>query len=80
MSTQPVKSEESLLRRMSATIPNNLSWAANNFEGSYKRGVALGIICGWGNLNGKSRPSQSNRSLAHSRMRRHRIIKHLHHL
>jgi len=36
------------------TIPNNLSWAANNVEGSYKRGVLLGIVCGWGNLNGES--------------------------
>jgi MFS family permease len=34
------------------TIPNSLSWAANNFEGVYKRGVVLGTIVGWGNLNG----------------------------
>lgn len=34
------------------TIPNNLCWAANNVEGGYKRGVLLGIVVGWGNLNG----------------------------
>lgn len=34
------------------TIPNSLSWAANNFEGIYKRGVVIGTIVGWGNLNG----------------------------
>lgn len=33
-------------------IPNTVSWASNNIEGVYKRGVALGIIIGWGNLNG----------------------------
>lgn len=34
------------------TIPNSLSWAANNMEGVYKRGVVIGIVVGWGNLNG----------------------------
>lgn len=33
-------------------IANTISWASNNTEGVYKRGVALGIIIGWGNLNG----------------------------
>jgi nitrate/nitrite transporter NarK len=33
-------------------IANTISWASNNFEGVYRRGVALGIIIGWGNLNG----------------------------
>ncbi|MCJ1296324.1 hypothetical protein MMC34_007890 [Xylographa carneopallida] len=33
-------------------VPNTISWASNNIEGVYKRGVALGIIIGWGNLNG----------------------------
>ena len=33
-------------------IANTISWAANNFEGVYKRGVTLGIVIGWGNLNG----------------------------
>lgn len=33
-------------------IPNSLSWASNNIEGVYKRGVIIGIVVGWGNLNG----------------------------
>ncbi|KAF2157116.1 MFS general substrate transporter, partial [Myriangium duriaei CBS 260.36] len=33
-------------------IANTISWAANNTEGVYKRGVTLGILIGWGNLNG----------------------------
>lgn len=33
-------------------IPNTITWAANNFEGVYAKGVALGFIIGWGNLNG----------------------------
>ncbi|MCJ1354043.1 MAG: hypothetical protein MMC33_004030 [Icmadophila ericetorum] len=33
-------------------IPNTVSWASNNLEGVYRRGVALGVIIGWGNLNG----------------------------
>lgn len=34
------------------TIPNTLTWASNNIEGVYKRGVIIGIVVGWGNLNG----------------------------
>lgn len=34
------------------TIANTLSWASNNIEGVYKRGVVIGIVVGWGNLNG----------------------------
>lgn len=34
-------------------IPNTITWAANNVEGVYARGVSLGFIIGWGNLNGK---------------------------
>ncbi|EME78268.1 uncharacterized protein MYCFIDRAFT_190618 [Pseudocercospora fijiensis CIRAD86] len=34
------------------TIPNTLTWASNNLEGVYKRGVIIGIVVGWGNLNG----------------------------
>ena len=34
------------------TISNSLSWASNNIEGSLKRAVAIGMIVGWGNLNG----------------------------
>ncbi|KAJ5820462.1 hypothetical protein N7474_006053 [Penicillium riverlandense] len=33
-------------------IANTISWSSNNIEGVYKRGVSLGIIIGWGNLNG----------------------------
>lgn len=33
-------------------IPNTIVWAGNNFEGVYKRGVAMGTLIGYGNLNG----------------------------
>jgi MFS family permease len=33
-------------------IANTISWASNNVEGIYKRGVMLGFVIGWGNLNG----------------------------
>ncbi|KAJ9293744.1 hypothetical protein DTO217A2_9257 [Paecilomyces variotii] len=33
-------------------ISNTIAWASNNTEGVYKRGVTIGIIIGWGNLNG----------------------------
>ncbi|OAG00336.1 MFS nicotinic acid transporter-like protein Tna1 [Paraphaeosphaeria sporulosa] len=33
-------------------IANTISWASNNVEGVYKRGVSIGFIIGWGNLNG----------------------------
>lgn len=33
-------------------IPNSLTWVSNNVEGVYKRGVIIGIVVGWGNLNG----------------------------
>ncbi|KAJ9663447.1 hypothetical protein H2201_005655 [Coniosporium apollinis] len=33
-------------------IPNTISWVSNNIEGVYKRGVTLGFVIGWGNLNG----------------------------
>ena len=35
-----------------ACIPNTITWVSNNVEGVYKRGVTLGIVIGWGNLNG----------------------------
>ncbi|KAF1996604.1 MFS general substrate transporter [Amniculicola lignicola CBS 123094] len=34
------------------TVANTLSWASNNVEGVYKRGVMVGIVVGWGNMNG----------------------------
>ena len=33
-------------------IANTITWCANNTEGVYKRGVTLGFVIGWGNLNG----------------------------
>ena len=33
-------------------IANTISWMSNNIEGVYKRGVVLGFVIGWGNLNG----------------------------
>jgi len=33
-------------------IANTIVWAANNTEGSYKRSVTLGMVIGFGNLNG----------------------------
>ncbi|KAF2870908.1 major facilitator superfamily domain-containing protein [Massariosphaeria phaeospora] len=34
------------------TVSNTLSWASNNVEGVYKRGVMVGIVVGCGNMNG----------------------------
>jgi MFS family permease len=34
------------------TIPVTIAWVANNTEGVYKRGIVLGFVIGWGNLNG----------------------------
>jgi len=33
-------------------IANTITWVSNNTEGVYKRGVVLGFVIGWGNLNG----------------------------
>ncbi|PWW72079.1 MFS general substrate transporter [Tuber magnatum] len=33
-------------------ISNTITWVSNNVEGVYKRGVTLGFVIGWGNLNG----------------------------
>ncbi|KZW00023.1 MFS general substrate transporter [Exidia glandulosa HHB12029] len=33
-------------------IPNTIAWVSNNVEGSYKRSVTLGMVIGFGNLNG----------------------------
>jgi MFS family permease len=35
-----------------ASIPITIAWIANNVEGVYKRGIVLGFVIGWGNLNG----------------------------
>ncbi|KAJ3512288.1 hypothetical protein NLJ89_g3607 [Agrocybe chaxingu] len=33
-------------------ISNTITWMSNNVEGSYKRSVTLGMVIGFGNLNG----------------------------
>ncbi|KAG6059438.1 hypothetical protein E4U32_004081 [Claviceps aff. humidiphila group G2b] len=33
-------------------IPLTIVWVSNNVEGVYKRGIVLGMVIGWGNLNG----------------------------
>ncbi|KAI8935766.1 hypothetical protein NX059_007286 [Plenodomus lindquistii] len=33
-------------------VSNTISWVSNNVEGTYKRGVTIGFVIGWGNLNG----------------------------
>ncbi|KAJ7091469.1 MFS general substrate transporter [Mycena belliarum] len=33
-------------------VPNTVTWVANNFEGTYKRGVSLALGISMGNLNG----------------------------
>ncbi|CAK5283159.1 unnamed protein product [Mycena citricolor] len=33
-------------------IPNSIAWVSNNVEGSYKRSVSLGMVIGFGNING----------------------------
>jgi len=33
-------------------VPNTVAWIANNFEGTYKRGVSLALAISMGNLNG----------------------------
>ncbi|EJD47910.1 MFS general substrate transporter [Auricularia subglabra TFB-10046 SS5] len=33
-------------------IANTIAWVSNNVEGSYKRSVTLGMVIGFGNLNG----------------------------
>ncbi|KAL8743643.1 MAG: hypothetical protein Q9190_004027 [Brigantiaea leucoxantha] len=34
------------------TIANTITWVSNNTEGVYKRGITMGFVIGWGNLNG----------------------------
>jgi len=33
-------------------IANTIAWVGNNVEGVYKRGVTLGTVIAWGNING----------------------------
>ena len=41
-----------MLANIKQNRPNTISWCANNTEGVYKRGITLGFVIGWGNLNG----------------------------
>ncbi|KAF4978625.1 hypothetical protein FZEAL_5028 [Fusarium zealandicum] len=34
------------------TVANTMAWVNNNTEGSLKRAIVLGMVVGWGNLNG----------------------------
>ena len=34
------------------TVSNTLAWVVNNTEGSLKRAVVIGMVVGWGNING----------------------------
>lgn len=34
------------------TVSNTVSWVNNNIEGSLKRAIVLGMVVGWGNMNG----------------------------
>ena len=34
------------------SIPNGFAWVANNTEGSLKKGITIGMMAGWANLNG----------------------------
>lgn len=33
-------------------IPNTISWVSNNCDGVYRRGVTVGAVIAWGNMNG----------------------------
>lgn len=33
-------------------VANTIVWTSNNTEGVYKRGITMGFVIGWGNLNG----------------------------
>ena len=33
-------------------VANTVVWVSNNTEGVYKRGITMGFVIGWGNLNG----------------------------
>lgn len=58
------------------TIPNALTWCSNNVEGVYKRGVIVGTVVGWGNLNGKYWRHLSSPPIL-TASHRHRLLQHL---
>lgn len=62
-----VQSIRLLTEPLCSLISNTVTWCSNNVEGAYKRGVTIGIVIGWGNLQGvvsffldTSRKKQSN--------------------
>ena len=52
LSTTHTRQPRLTIGKSQPCIPNTISWGSNNIEGVYKRGVAMGIFIGWGNLNG----------------------------
>lgn len=39
-------------------ISNTVSWCANNTEGQHKRAIVVGIVVGFGNINGAGEPNR----------------------
>ena len=37
-------------------ISNTITWVGNNCDGVYRRGITLGAVIAWGNLNGGNLP------------------------
>ena len=33
-------------------IPNTITWVSNNCDGVYRRGITVGAVIAWGNMNG----------------------------
>ena len=33
-------------------ISNTITWVSNNCDGVYRRGITLGAVIAWGNMNG----------------------------
>lgn len=59
-------------------IANTIVWAANNTEGVYKRGITMGFVIGWGNLNGTSlKSTPSLLPIPHPNIPRHRLLQYL---
>jgi MFS family permease len=54
-STQPAIQYAGTFLAAAGTYPcisNTITWMSNNVEGVYRRGIILGFVIGWGNLNG----------------------------
>lgn len=41
-------------------VPLTISWVANNTNGTFKRGVTMGIVIGWSNMQGVGKTKQPN--------------------